>query len=150
MHRALAPWAGGEPRVVAARAGERAGIQGVDEWLDADLDFPGGATGTVRCSMTAAEIRMTARIIGSRGEVSAANFVLPHRDDRVTVTAGGAERVEELGRRPSYAYQLEAFAGHLRGGEPVLTDADDAVATAELIDACYGAAGLPPRARTRL
>ena len=72
------------------------------------------------------------------------------RDDRVTVTAGGAERVEQLGRRPSYAYQLEAFAGHLRGGEPVPTDAGDAVATAELIDACYGAAGLPPRPRTRL
>ena len=150
MHRALAPWAGGEPRVVAARAGEPVGNSGVDEWLDADLEFPGGATGTVRCSMTAADLRMTARIIGSRGEVSAANFVLPHRDDRVTVMAGGAERVEELGRRPSYAYQLEAFAGHLRGGEPVLTDADDAVATAELIDACYGMAGLPLRPRTRL
>jgi predicted dehydrogenase len=147
LHRALAPWAGGAPQVVSARAGERAGV---DEWLDADLAFPGGATGIVRCSMTADSDRMTARIIGSLGEVTASNFVLPHRDDRVLVTTGGAERVEQLGRRPSYAYQLEAFAGQLRGGEPVPTDADDAVATAELIDACYRAAGLPLRPRTRL
>lgn len=39
--RMLAPWAGGAPRVVAARASERAGASGVDEWLDADLSFPG-------------------------------------------------------------------------------------------------------------
>jgi hypothetical protein len=39
---------------------------------------------------------------------------------------------------------------HVRGGEPVPTGADDAVATAELIDDCYRAAGLPLRPRTRL
>lgn len=150
MHRALTPSAGGAPRVVAARAGERAGSPGVDEWLDADLEFPGGATGTVRCSMAAESTRMTCRIVGSRGEVSAPQFVLPHRDDRVLVRAGGSDRVEELGRRPSYAYQLEAFALHIRGGEPVPTGADDAVATAELIDDCYRAAGLPLRPRTHL
>jgi predicted dehydrogenase len=31
-HRMLAPWAGGLPRLVAARGGERAGHPGVDEW----------------------------------------------------------------------------------------------------------------------
>ena len=49
--RMLAPWAGGPPRLVAARAGERADSPGVDEWLDAELSFPGGATGTARCHM---------------------------------------------------------------------------------------------------
>lgn len=47
-HRVLAPWAGGPPRLVAARGGERAGHPGVDEWLEADLEFPNGATGTAR------------------------------------------------------------------------------------------------------
>src|SRR3712207_7709902 len=42
--RSLAPWTGGEPEPDAARAGERAGAPGVDEWLDADLHFPSGAT----------------------------------------------------------------------------------------------------------
>jgi predicted dehydrogenase len=150
LHRALAPWAGGEPYVTGADGAERAGHPGVDEWVDAELEFPGGATGTVRCSMAADADRMTARIIGSRGEVSALNFVLPHRDDRVLVTADGAERVEELGRRPSYAYQLEAFAAAVRDGAPLPTDADDAVRTAELVDASYEAAGFDLRPRTRL
>ena len=45
-HRALGRWAGGEPELVDARAKERAGAPGVDEWLEADLRFPSGATGT--------------------------------------------------------------------------------------------------------
>ncbi|WP_235882166.1 Gfo/Idh/MocA family protein [Streptomyces apricus] len=34
--RMLAPWAGGEPTLVGARGGGRAGAPEVDEWLDAD------------------------------------------------------------------------------------------------------------------
>jgi predicted dehydrogenase len=64
-HRALAFWADGPPRVAAARAGRRAGHPGIDEWLDADLEFPGGATGRARCHMSAGERRYQCRIIGS-------------------------------------------------------------------------------------
>jgi predicted dehydrogenase len=148
--RVLAPWAGGAPFVVDAEGGERAGHPGVDEWLDVELGFPGGVEGIVRCSMAADDVRMTARIVGDRGEIRAFNFVLPHRDDRVLVDADGVERVEELGRRPSYAYQLEAFTRAIRTGSPLPTDADDAVATAELIDACYAAAGFESRPRSPL
>ena len=41
-HRALGRWAGGEPELVDARAKERAGAPGVDEWLEADLRFRPG------------------------------------------------------------------------------------------------------------
>ncbi|WP_308282760.1 Gfo/Idh/MocA family protein [Pseudonocardia nigra] len=150
LHRALAPFAGGEPRILAAKGRERAGHPGVDEWVEAELAFPGGATGVVHSSMAADDVRMSCRLVGSRGEATAPFFVLPHRDDRVLVTAGGTERVEELGRRPSYAYQLEAFTAAVREGVPVPTDADDAVATAELVDDCYRAAGFDPRPRTVL
>jgi predicted dehydrogenase len=148
MHRMLGRFAGGEPTVTAARAGERAGNPGVDEWVDIDLTFPSGLPGRVRTSMNAAERDFSCRIVGSRGEVFAPSFVLPHLDDRVLVTVDGRERVEELGRRSSYSYQLEAFAAAVRGGEPVLTGANDAVASAELIDAVYRAAGFDPRPRT--
>jgi predicted dehydrogenase len=150
LHRALGAFAGGEPHVVDADGGERAGHPGVDEWLDVDLEFPGGAEGTVRCSMAADDVQMTARITGSDGAILAFNFVLPHRDDRLLVTVDGVEKVEELGRRPSYAYQLEAFTRAIRTGAPVPTGADDAVATAELVDACYTAAGFDPRPRSPL
>ncbi|MCP9989727.1 Gfo/Idh/MocA family oxidoreductase [Streptomyces albogriseolus] len=148
--RMLAPWAGGAPRPVAARAGERAGAPGVDEWLDADLAFPGGATGTARCHMAYGRLEMSLRIVGGRGEATAPNFVLPQLDDRVVVRTADGERTERLGARSSYHYQLEAFAERVRGGTPLPLGADDALETMRVIDACYAAAGLPPRPRTAL
>lgn len=150
LHRALGASAGGEPQLTAATGRERAGAPGVDEWMRVELAFPGGATGVVHSSMCADAVRMSARLVGSRGEVYAHNFAVPHRDDRVVVTAGGQEREERLGTRPSYAYQLDAFTAHVRDGVPVPTDAEDAVATAELIDECYRAAGFDPRPRSRI
>ena len=146
--RMLARWAGGQPTLVTARAGERPGAPGIDEWLDAELAFPGGATGTARCHMAFEEERMTCRIVGSDGAATAANFVLPQHDDRVTVRTAAGGRVEKLGTRPSYDYQLEAFAAAVSDGAPLPLGPDDAVETMELIDACYRAAGLEPRPRS--
>ncbi|MFF4521145.1 Gfo/Idh/MocA family protein [Streptomyces bluensis] len=145
--RMVAPWAGGAPRLVAARGGERADAPGVDEWLDADLEFPNGATGSARCHMAHHEVRFSCRIVGSRGEATALNFVQPHLDDRVVVRTAAGERTEELGRRSSYTYQLDAFAAHLREGAPLALGADDALTTMRLIDDCYRAAGFPVRPR---
>jgi predicted dehydrogenase len=147
-HRVLAPWAGGPPGLVAARGGERAGRPGVDEWLEADLVFPNGARGSARCHMAGEERRMTYRIVGDRGEAAALNFVEPHLDDRIIVTTPDGERVEELGRRSSYTYQLEALRAHLREGARLPIDLDDAVETMQLIDDCYRIAGFSPRPRT--
>ena len=146
--RMLAPWAGGPPSLVSARAAERPGALGLDEWLDAELSFPGGATGTARCHMAFEEVRMTCRLVGSDGEATADNFVLPHLDDRVTVRSAAGERVERLGSRPSYDYQLEGFAAAVLEGAALPIGPDDAVETMELIDACYRAAGLEPRPRS--
>jgi predicted dehydrogenase len=145
--RMLAPWAGGEPTPVAARGVPRPGKPGVDERLDADLEFPNGATAAARCNMAGDIERMTLRIAGSRGFATAANFVLPQRDDRIFVSTPTGDRVEQLGTRLSYTYMLEAFVARLRDGEPLPIDADDAVATMALIDACYRAAGFEPRPR---
>ena len=146
--RALGRWAGGEPELVDARAKERAGAPGVDEWLEADLRFPSGATGAVRCSMAHPRFEMTLRVEGSGGEATVMDFVQPHKDDRVVVRTGAGETTEHLGTRSSYIYQLEELIQALRGGAPMPTGPDDAVATAQLIDRCYRAAGLPLRPRT--
>jgi predicted dehydrogenase len=148
--RSLAPWTGGEPEPLTARAGERAGAPGVDEWLDADLRFPSGATATVRCSMVHPDRDFSLRVVGTRGEATAPAFVEPNRDDRVLVRTPAGERTEHLGTRTSYTYQLEAFIAAIRSGTPVPTGPDDAVATMTLIDRCYGLAGLPPRPRTAI
>ena len=86
--------------------------------------------------------------VGRAGQAFAPDFPRPHLDDRIEVTGPDGTRVEELGRRSSYTYQLEALAAHLRDGAPLVTDADDAVANMELIDEVYRAAGLAP-ARAR-
>jgi predicted dehydrogenase len=146
-HRVLARWAGGPPRLVAARGAERAGRPGVDEWLTADLEFPNGATGWAHCNMAGDQRRMTYRVVGTRGEATAARYVEPHIDDRIVVRTEGAERVEELGKRSSYTYQLEALSAHLHHGAGFPIDIDDAVQNMQLIDDCYRTAGFAPRPR---
>jgi predicted dehydrogenase len=146
--RVLAPWGGGEPDVVAARAGERPGAQGVDEWLEAQLRFPSGATGVARCHMASDRREMTYRVVGSRGEALVTNFVEPHLDDRLIIRTPAGEFVERHGTRSSYTYQLEAFIRAVREGASLPIDTDDAVANMRLIDACYVAGGLRPRPRT--
>ncbi|ELS58190.1 putative Oxidoreductase domain-containing protein [Streptomyces viridochromogenes Tue57] len=100
--------------------------------------------------MAYGELEMSCRIVGSRGEAFAPNFVLPHRDDRVVVRTADGERTERLGTRSSYTYQLEALAAHIRRDAPLPLDADDALATMSLIDDAYRAAGFEPRPRTAL
>ena len=147
-HRVLARFAGGAPTVTAARATEREGLPGVDQAMAVDLLFPSGATGSATCDMASDDVRMTLRVEGTLGEAVAHNFVLPQRDDRLTVRTAEGERVENLGTRPSYSYQLEAFTAFVREGRPMATDADDAVATMRLVDDSYTAAGLPLRPRS--
>ncbi|MGI8435134.1 MAG: Gfo/Idh/MocA family protein [Nocardioidaceae bacterium] len=149
-HRVLAPWAGGEPTLLDARGGEREGFPGVDEWVDAELVFPSGATGFARCDMAGETTQMRYRVVGAEGHATAANFVLPHLDDRLTVTTRAGSRVEHLGRRPSYSYQLEAFTAAVREGASLPTDADGAVGTMRLIDKCYRAIGMSLRPRSVL
>lgn len=143
LHRFL----GAQPRVVAARGAERAGRPGVDEWLEAEIRHADGVTGLAHCHMAAPGWRVTAYISGTAGEALAHNVVLPHRDDRLTVTTASGTRVERLGTRSSYVHQLEALGAHLRGEAQFPLDLDDAVATAELIDAASIAARFAPRPR---
>lgn len=137
-------FSGEEPEVVAAQAKLRG--PRTDRAMTAELRFPGGATGRVRCSMWSSDIfRMSARVIGDRGEVRVLNPIVPQAFHRVRVRTPEGTRVERFSRRPSYAYQLDAFAAAVLRGEPVLTPAEQAVANMTVIDAIYRAAGLPLR-----
>ncbi|SER35495.1 Gfo/Idh/MocA family protein [Microlunatus flavus] len=145
--RDLAGLRGGEPRVLRAVGGEHPDRPGVDAWLTADLELPGGVSARVESSMTHQDVDFSLRLVGSRGEAYAPNFVKPQQDDRVVLTRLGEDPVvEHLGRRTSYTYMLEAFARLVREGVPMRSDADDAVTTMELVDAVYTAAGMAPRA----
>lgn len=143
--RSVGELLGGDPVVERAHGRELPGLPGVDAWIEADVAFATGAQGVLASSMTHGVLDFSLRIVGTHGEAFAPAFVLPHIDDRVIVTVGTQQRTEELGRRTSYDYQLDAFARLVRLGEPVPTDAADAVATMRMVDAVYQAAGMAPR-----
>jgi predicted dehydrogenase len=138
---------GGEPDVVSATATTH--TANVDRAMRAGLTFAEGHTGMIRCSLWSSDVlRVAARVIGSRGELRVLNPLAPQFFHRLTVRTPDARRVERLSRRPSYAYQLDAFAGAVLRGEAVLTDPDDSIRTMTVIDAIYRSAGLPVREPT--
>ncbi|MGY4711356.1 Gfo/Idh/MocA family protein [Mycolicibacterium sp. CBM1] len=136
---------GGEtPEVVSAQAKLR--DRRIDRAMTAQLRFPAGHTGRLRCSMWSTDLlRISLRVTGDRGELYALNPLVPHLFHRVSVRSGSGKRVERFPRRPTYAYQLDAFAAAVLRGEQVHTTPDDAIETMTVIDSIYRAAGLPIR-----
>lgn len=135
---------GASPEVVAAQAKLR--DPRVDRAMTADLRFPAGHTGRVRCSMWSPRLlQISARVIGEHGELRILNPVMPQSFHRLSVRSRRGRRTERFGRRASYAYQLDAFAAAVLRGEPVKTSPQDAVDNMTVIDAIYRAAGLPLR-----
>ena len=147
--RVLGDFAGGEPHLVAATGAERAGARYVDEWADAHLKFPSGATGLARCSMNSDYWDMSLRVVGTTGEALVPDFLYQKYDDRIIIRSGPGQRTEHCGSATSYTYQLRAFISAVRDGAHYRTDADDAVTTMELIDSCYRTIGFEPRPAAR-
>jgi predicted dehydrogenase len=135
---------GGEPDVVSARAKTHGAD--VDRAMRAEVRFAAGHTGRLTCSLWSSDVlRLSARAVGERGELRVRNPLAPQVGHRIAVRTQDGRRTEHLTRRPTYAYQLDAFVGAVRDGEPVLTDAADAIRNMTVIDAIYRAAGLPVR-----
>jgi predicted dehydrogenase len=135
---------GSTPEVVSAHAKLRDAQ--IDRATTAELRFAAGHSGQVRCSMWSSRLlEISARVVGERGELKLFNPVTPHFIHRLAVRSADGKRVERFPRRPSYAYQLDAFAAAVLRGEPVKTTPEDAVETMTVIDAIYRAAGLPLR-----
>lgn len=135
---------GSTPEVVAAQAKLR--DPRVDRAMTAELRFAEGHTGRIRCSMWSADLlRLSARVLGERGELRVLNPVTPQFFHRLSVRTSEGRRVERFPKRATYAYQLDAFAAAVLRGEPVKTSPQDAVENMSVIDAIYRAAGLPLR-----
>ena len=135
---------GSTPEVVSAQAKLR--DPQVDRAMTAELRFPGGHTGRVRCSMWSTHLlQINAKVVGSQGELRVLNPVMPQNFHRLSVRSANDSRVERFSRRASYAYQLDAFAAAVLRGEPVKTTPEDAIENMTVIDAVYRAAGLPLR-----
>lgn len=133
----------GAPSITSARARQHS--PGVDATCDVELEFPDGATALSANSMVAEDYSFTVRIAGQDGELLVHDFIRPNDDDRITVWTAAGERVERLGTRASYTYQLKAFADHVQNGAALPFGLADAVTNMAYVDAAYRAAGLPTR-----
>jgi predicted dehydrogenase len=135
---------GEDPEVVSATA--VTGAPKVDLTLTAELRFPGGAVGRIHGSMAGHEVFASELVAeGARGRLEVTNPLAPQLGHRIVATIDGETREETLDRRPTYAYQLDAFVDAVLKGTPLPTDGRDGVANMKVIDAAYRAAGLPPR-----
>ncbi len=143
--RSLGSVLGGEPSIHEATAVPAEHDDRVDAELSATLSYPSGATAHFHSSFVLPEMAFTMNLRGSRGSALAHNFCIASLDDRISVSVGSEKRVENLGVKSTYTYQLEAFAAHIRDGSPIHSDAEDALVQAEFLDACYTAAGFPLR-----
>lgn len=133
---------GSTPKVVSAQAKLR--DPQVDRAMMAELRFASGHTGRIRCSMWSSDLlRLSAKVVGERGELRVLSPVAPFR--RLSVRLADGNRVERFPSRATYAYQLDAFAASVLRGEPVKTTPEDAIENMTVIDEIYRAAGLPLR-----
>ncbi len=135
------------PRVMSAEA--KLSSPGVDRAMDAHFTLPDGGRAHIGCSMFSSSIlRLHAEVTGDGGKVSVFNPFAPHTGHRMKVTTKLGTRKERFSRKPTYDYQLEAFAAAIEEGRSFPTTAVDAIRTMELIDSIYLAAGLPVRQPT--
>ncbi len=127
------------------RATARLGAPDVDAALNLEVVTPTGKMGTLECDM-ASEAGFAARlsIEGTRGTLEVDNPFVPHLGHRLEVR-GRVDVNEEVAGGTTYDYQLDAFVAALRSRRSVLTSGDDSVATMQVVDAAYAAAGLPLR-----
>ena len=100
VQRVLGDFAGGEPRLVGATGAERAGAPCVDAWVDAQLEFPSGATGLARCSMTSEHWDMSVRVVGTTGEAFIPDFLFQKYDDLNIINTASGERTERSATPP--------------------------------------------------
>jgi predicted dehydrogenase len=143
---AVAEVLGDRPQLVESAMGERPGRPGIDQWFTVESALPNGARAFVHGDMGHPEWEFSLRAEGDRGHVLVKNFVKVNTDDRFVVhRLGEEEKVEHLGTRSSYHYQIDALTTAVRFGLPFPTDAADAVVNLEQIDECYRKAGLPVR-----
>ena len=135
---------GSTPEVVSAQA--KLQKPQVDRAMTAELRYASGHTGRLQCALWSSKMfRATAKVVGDDGELRVISPAAPHLFPRLSVRSANGKRSERFSRRPTYSFQLDAFAGAVLRGEPVRTSPQDAVENMSVIDAVYRAAGLSIR-----
>ena len=133
-----------EPKVVSATAD--VGDPQIDLRLAVEYELEDGLTASTVGAMNERRFAANMTITGENGELFVENPLVPQHGNRIKLTVNGETRIdEELTRRPTYDFQLEAFVDAVRNGTALPTDAHDAIKQMEVVDSAYLAAGLKRR-----
>ena len=135
----------GEPAVIAASMVQ--GRPDVDITTTIDMAFPDGVTARLFTGMhPGVERAASLTVTGDAGVLHVMNPIAPHHGHQLTFTpTGGEPQHEVIEGQTTYHHQVEAFRAAVVDGVAAPTGGADAIATMELIDAAYLAAGLPLR-----
>lgn len=134
----------GEPVVVSAAMTE--GRPKVDVVTELRLAFDGGVAGSITTAMdSTATFATWLTVRGSKGSLHVQNPLSPHVQHDLVIATSAGEQHEQVAGRTTYHHQMEAFAAAVLDGREVPTGGQDAIATMDLIDDSYRAAGLPLR-----
>ena len=133
-----------EPQVRWAQA--RLNPLGADVEMKADLEFPGGVAARVSASMAeGVALSSTLTVEGQLGVLHVDNLVFPSQGHSIGTDIDGVPRRQTVAGEETYDHQLAAVIEALASGRPLPTEGRDTVGNMRVIDACYGAAGVPGR-----
>ena len=134
---ALRTLIGGEPEIVSASADY---VGGVEAEATATLRFEDGVDAIIRCGMRSTEREWDLEIVGERGRLTIANFIVPHYGGVLTVDTSSESFSMQPENISTYAAQLEHVADVVLHGAEPLTGGRDAIANMRAIEAVRSAA----------
>lgn len=137
-----------EPQVVSARA-KRSSPE-IDRFMQAELEFPSGATGHIRCSLWGWPlVSVSAEVVGSLGSIKVVNPVVPHiLYHHIKVDSPTVKGTERFWGQSTYDCQLRRFVGGIRHDSQIVTNSIDAVLNMKVIDQIYLKSGMTPRGKS--
>lgn len=136
---------GEEPHVVVSSCEWHA--SGVDQSMSTELEFPGGVSAAIKCSMSEqlnSGLDAELSVWGEDGQVLAINPLAPQEGHELIVKTADGDSSESFTREPTYSFQLDHVVDVLNGRTPAITGGEDAIATMRVIDEAYRVAGRVP------
>ena len=138
---------GEEPSVVSAIAKKSSPT--IDRFMEADLKFPSGTTGHIRCSLWGWPlVAVSAKVVGSLGSIKMVNPVVPHMIyHHLKIDSPTIAGTERFWGQSTYDCQLQRFVAGVQQGSQIVTNSTDAILNMKVIDAIYTTSGMTPRGK---